>query len=129
MRYLCRVDPDTGGDEKIVVMPPCSHVMSNDNGQLTVGDGSGKTIDIVDNDKYGDATDPYLYLFDLKHQQTHKIAKHSSSWAVLDGDRQVTHPHPPFTPDEKQVLFSLDKDGKPALYLACIPDAILRVIQ
>lgn len=66
--YLCRVDPDTGGDEKIVAMPPCSHVMSNDNGQLAVGDGSGKPIDIVDNDKYGDATDPYLYLFDLKHQ-------------------------------------------------------------
>ncbi|RXA97692.1 MULTISPECIES: oligogalacturonate lyase family protein [Yersinia] len=129
VRYLCRVNPDSGLDEKIVAMPPCSHVMSNDNGQLAVGDGSGKPIDIVDNDNYGDATDPYLYLFDLKNKQTHRIAKHSSSWAVLDGDRQVTHPHPSFTPDEKSVLFSSDKDGQPALYLATLPDSILDSIQ
>jgi len=47
----------------------------------------------------------------------------------LDGDRQVTHPHPSFTPDEKAVLFSTDKDGKPALYLAEIPEDVLRQIH
>jgi oligogalacturonide lyase len=57
------------------------------------------------------------------------VARHSSSWRVLDGDRQVTHPHPSFTPDEKQVLFSSDKDGLPALYLADIPDHVLRSIH
>lgn len=129
IRYLCRVNPDSGLDEKLVEMPPCSHVMSNYDGQLAVGDGSGKPIDIADNEGYGDITDPFLYLFDLKKRQTHKIAKHGSSWLVLDGDRQVTHPHPSFTPDEKSVLFSSDKDGKPALYLASIPDSVLHNIQ
>ncbi len=129
VRYLCRVNMDSGEDEKIIAMPPCSHVMSNDNGTLVVGDGSGKPIDIADNDGYGDVTDPYLYLFDVKKKISHRVAKHSSSWRVLDGDRQVTHPHPSFTPDEKAVLFSSDKDGKPALYLAEIPDHILQTLH
>lgn len=129
VRYLCRVDGESGTDEKLLAMPPCSHVMSNETGTLVVGDGSGKPIDIADNAGYGDVTDPYLYLFDIKKQQTHKVARHSSSWRVLDGDRQVTHPHPSFTPDEKGVLFSSDKDGKPALYLAAIPDDVLRRIH
>ncbi|WNP36689.1 oligogalacturonate lyase family protein [Enterobacter kobei] len=129
VRWLCRVNGDSGKDEKLIAMPPCSHVMSNDSGTLVVGDGSGKPIDIADNAGYGDATDPYLYLFDIARKQTHKVARHSSSWRVLDGDRQVTHPHPSFTPDEKQVLFSSDKDGLPALYLADIPDHVLRSIH
>lgn len=129
VRYLSRVDPVTGEDEKLLAMPPCSHVMSNLDGTLVVGDGSGKPIDIADNKGYGDENDPFLYLFDIKKRQTHKIAKHSSSWRVLDGDRQVTHPHPSFTPDEKSVLFSSDVHGKPALYLASIPESVLRTIH
>ncbi|WP_226571301.1 oligogalacturonate lyase family protein [Mangrovibacter yixingensis] len=129
VRYLCRVDGETGQDEKLLAMPPCSHVMSNDDGTLAVGDGSGKPIDMADAEGYGDTTDPYLWLFDLRKKQYHKVARHSSSWEVLDGDRQVTHPHPSFTPDEKHVLFSSDKDGKPALYLAEIPADVLQQIQ
>jgi len=34
----------------------------------------------------------------------------------------VTHPHPSFTPDDSAVLFSSDKDGKPALYIARLPE-------
>jgi oligogalacturonide lyase len=37
---------------------------------------------------------------------------------VHKGSRQVTHPHPSFTPDERHVLFSSDAEGEPALYLA-----------
>ena len=39
-------------------------------------------------------------------------------WKVLDGDRQVTHPHPSFSPDNKWVLYTSDEEGMPALYLA-----------
>ncbi|PWC13407.1 oligogalacturonate lyase family protein [Brenneria corticis] len=129
IRYLSRVNPKTMVDEKLIAMPPCSHVMSNHDGSLVVGDGSGRPIDIADNKGYSDETDPFLYLFDINNRQVHKIAKHGSSWRVLDGDRQVTHPHPSFTPDEKNVLFSSDMHGKPALYLAAIPESILRVIN
>jgi len=34
----------------------------------------------------------------------------------------VTHPHPSFTPDGNTILFSTDKDGKPAVYLAKLPE-------
>ena len=44
--------------------------------------------------------------------------KHNSSWRVLKGDRQVTHPHPSFSPDNKYVLYSCDAEGEPALYMA-----------
>nr|WP_265332339.1 oligogalacturonate lyase family protein [Serratia odorifera] len=52
------------------------------------------------------------------------LAAHNSSWRVLDGDRQVTHPHPSFTPDDRQVLFTSDVEGKPALYLAELPEQL-----
>ncbi|MDU1024757.1 MAG: oligogalacturonate lyase family protein, partial [Leclercia adecarboxylata] len=32
--------------------------------------------------------------------------------------RQVTHPHPSFSPDNKWVLYTSDEEGMPALYLA-----------
>ena len=35
---------------------------------------------------------------------------------------QMTHPHPSFTPDESAILFSSDKDGKPAIYIAKLPE-------
>ncbi|EPJ5126397.1 oligogalacturonate lyase family protein, partial [Escherichia coli] len=55
----------------------------------------------------------------------HKLVKHNSSWRVLKGDRQVTHPHPSFSPDNKYVLYSCDAEGEPALYMAKIPEEIL----
>jgi choline dehydrogenase len=48
------------------------------------------------------------------------ICQHNSSWKVLDGDRQVTHPHPSFTPDNKWVLYTSDVEGMPALYLCAV---------
>ncbi|EFN7456351.1 oligogalacturonate lyase, partial [Escherichia coli] len=55
----------------------------------------------------------------------HKLVKHNSSWRVQKGDRQVTHPHPSFSPDNKYVLYSCDAEGEPALYMAKIPEEIL----
>jgi len=88
-------------------MPPCSHLMSNHDGSLIVGDGSGD--------------DPYLHLFDLQRGTAAPLARHDSSWRVYKRNRQVTHPHPSFTPDSRAVLYTSDVDGEPALYLAALP--------
>jgi oligogalacturonide lyase len=43
---------------------------------------------------------------------------------VGDGGQQPPGdaPAPSFTPDDSAILFSSDKDGKPAIYIAKLPD-------
>lgn len=106
-RHICRLDPATLQTRVLATMPPCSHLMSDHAGRRIVGDGSG--------------SDPYLHLFDLERGTSHRIARHDSSWRVRHGNRQVTHPHPSFTPDGRAVLYTSDADGEPALYLAELP--------
>jgi oligogalacturonide lyase len=122
-RWICRLDPVTLKETRLMKMPPCSHLMSNADGALIVGDGTGTPIDVADPAAHAIANDPYLWLFDIEAGTHRRICRHDSSWKVLDGDRQVTHPHPSFTPDEKAVLYSCDAQGLPALYLAEIPPA------
>jgi len=121
-RWICSLDPVTLDNRVLMTMPQCSHLMSNHDGTLIVGDGCGQAS--------GDSAasnamlmgDPYLHLFDLRAGTTRSIARHDSGWDVYKDSRQVTHPHPSFTPDEKQVLFSCDAERaqgvEPALYLA-----------
>ncbi len=118
-RWIRTLDPVTLQDQPLTRMPPCSHLMSNQDGTLIVGDGCGEAASADS----GSANamlkgDPFLHLFDLKAGTTRRIAHHDSSWGVYKGNRQVTHPHPSFTPDEKAVLFSADGVGEPGLYLA-----------
>jgi oligogalacturonide lyase len=126
-RWICGLDPVTLANERLALMPPCSHLMSNFDGSKLVGDGCGSPADVADAGAHTITTDPYLHLFNLKPRAgepaTQRIARHDSSWGVYKGSRQVTHPHPSFTPDEKQVLFSADAQGEPALYLADVPQA------
>jgi oligogalacturonide lyase len=117
-RWIWSLDPVTLENKRLTGMPPCSHLMSNFDGTLLVGDGCGSPADVADAGSHDIVTDPYLHLFDLKAGTHRSIARHDSSWKVHKGNRQVTHPHPSFTPDEKQVLFSSDAEGEPALYLA-----------
>jgi oligogalacturonide lyase len=117
-RAMCSLDPVTLQTKVLTTMPPCSHLMSNADGSLVVGDGSGTPVDVSDSSSHKVQNDPYLYVFDLKAGHTRKLARHDSSWRVYLGNRQVTHPHPSFTPDERQVLFTSDAEGEPALYLA-----------
>ncbi len=122
-RWIYSLDPVTLENKLLTAMPQCSHLMSNHDGTLIVGDGCGKASS-GDNEML--VGDPYLHLFDLRagsgHATTHPIARHDSGWDVYKDNRQVTHPHPSFTPDEKQVLFSCDaeraKGFEPAVYLA-----------
>lgn len=117
-RSIYRFDPQTGVNEEVMSMPACSHLMSNFDGSMLVGDGSGTPVDVNDTGSYTIDNDPYLYGFDVAKKTAFRIARHDTSWATVANSRQVTHPHPSFTPDEKAVLFSSDKDGKPALYIA-----------
>lgn len=111
-RYLYSADPVTLENQRLMAIPPCSHLMSNHDGSLVVGDGSPhNTGDISLND-------PFIWVFDVKSGEQKAICQHNSSWKVLDGDRQVTHPHPSFSPDNQWVLYSSDAEGMPALYLA-----------
>ncbi|ROP59601.1 oligogalacturonide lyase [Enterobacter sp. BIGb0383] len=111
-RYLYSADPITLENRQLMAIPPCSHLMSNHDGSLVVGDGSPhNTGDISLND-------PFIWVFDVKSGEQKAICQHNSSWKVLDGDRQVTHPHPSFSPDNQWVLYSSDAEGMPALYLA-----------
>jgi oligogalacturonide lyase len=103
--------------------------MSNENGTMLVGDGSGTPVDVQDTTSHTIENDPWLYLFDVKTRQYTPLAAHNSSWRVLDGDRQVTHPHPSFSPDDRHVLFTTDYEGLPALYLAEIPDAMRQALR
>lgn len=121
-RFIYRADPLTLQNQRITAIPPCSHLMSNHDGSLMVGDGANAPADVKDAGGYKIENDPYLYIFDIKNDTQRQIARHDTSWQVLEGDRQVTHPHPSFTPDDKQVLFTSDMHGKPALYLATLPN-------
>ena len=125
-RQICRYHPDSDRNEVLMTMPACSHLMSNENGSLLVGDGSGTPVDVQDTAGYTIDNDPWLYVFDVQQRRHFRLAGHHSSWRVLDGDRQVTHPHPSFTPDDRQVLFTSDYEGQPALYLATLPDSLTR---
>lgn len=95
--------------------------MSNFDGTLLVGDGSGTPVDVKDTGGYTIDNDPYLYGFNVAEKAWFRIARHDTSWDTFANSRQVTHPHPSFTPDDSAVLFTSDKDGKPALYLAEMP--------
>lgn len=111
-RYLYSADPVTLENRQLMEIPPCSHLMSNHDGSLVVGDGAPhNTGDISLND-------PFIWVFDLQTGDKKAICQHNSSWKVLDGDRQVTHPHPSFSPDGEWVLYTSDVEGMPALYLA-----------
>jgi oligogalacturonide lyase len=120
-RWIRAIDPVTLKDEVLAKTPPCSHFMSTYDGSRIVADGANAPVDIKDAG-YKAENDPYLYMFDLKQGTTRRIARHDSSWKVLNGDRQVTHPHPSFTPDETQVLYSCDAHGEPAVYLVEVPN-------
>lgn len=115
-RTIYRFDPDTGINTALMQMPACSHLMSNFDGTLLVGDGSGTPVDVKDISGYTIDNDPYLYVFDVAKQAYFRVARHDTSRATVANSRQVTHPHPSFTPDDSAILFSSDKDGKPAIY-------------
>jgi oligogalacturonide lyase len=53
-----------------MTMPACSHLMSNFDGTLLVGDGSGTPVDVKDTGGYSIDNDPYLYVFNVAKSAT-----------------------------------------------------------
>ncbi|MDY0969905.1 oligogalacturonate lyase family protein [Siccibacter turicensis] len=113
-RYLCAADPVTLENRELMTIPPCSHLMSNHDGSRVVGDGAPHKTGAID------LNDPFIWVFDVQRGSQTAVCQHNTSWKVLDGDRQVTHPHPSFSPDGKWVLYTSDAEGMPALYLAAV---------
>ena len=119
-RTIYRFDPESGVNEALMTMPACSHLMSNFDGTLLVGDGSGTPVDVKDTGGYSIDNDPGCMSLTWRKSAT------SASRAMIPRGRRwptaaVTHPHPSFTPDDSAILFSSDKDGKPAIYIAKLP--------
>ncbi len=119
-RYIYRLDPDSLDNELLMKMPNCSHLMSNYDGSMLVGDGADAPIDVEDQNHYHIENDPYIYLFDINKKTCYPLLSHNSSWEVFQDSRQVTHPHPSFTPDGSKILYTSDFEGKPSIYLASI---------
>lgn len=124
-RMIYIADPLTLENEPVMSMPPCSHLMSNYDGSLMVGDGCDTPVDVADGGSYEIENDPFLYIFDTKAKNYQRLAKHNSSWKVLDGDRQITHPHPSFLLDDSGILFTSDFEGVPAIYIAELPATLV----
>lgn len=120
-RMVYRYNPDVDINEKVMPIPACSHLMSNFDGSLLVGDGSGTPVDVKDTSGYTIENDPYLYVFDTSKKAGFRLARHDSSWATVHNSRQMTHPHPSFVPGDSAILFTSDKEGVPALYIASLP--------
>ncbi|MFV0574472.1 MAG: oligogalacturonate lyase family protein [Vibrio sp.] len=123
-RVIFKANPETLENEMIMEMPQCSHLMSNYDGSLMVGDGSDAPVDVNDLDGYDIENDPFLYILNMEKKSYARLAKHSTSWEVLGGDRQITHPHPSFTPGDTGVLFTSDFEGVPAVYIAEVPEEL-----
>ncbi len=116
-RYMQAVNPDTLENELLMEMPHCSHLMSNFDGSLVVGDGASVPDDVIDKDKHQFEADENIYVFDIKNKTVSVSCKHKTSWDVFMNNRQINHPHPSFCPKDERILYSSDCNGKPAVYL------------
>lgn len=98
-------------------MPACSHLMSNFYGTLLVmtAPAPRSTSRIP---RVTPSRTIRSCMSSMWPSASTTSCAHNTSWEVFEGNRQITHPHPSFTPDNRQVLFTSDVDGKPALYLA-----------
>lgn len=71
-----------------MTMPACSHLMSNFDGTLLVGDGSGTPVDVKDTGGYSIDNDPYLYVFNVAEKRYFRVARHDTSWATVANSRR-----------------------------------------
>jgi oligogalacturonide lyase len=112
----------TLADKPLMKMPPCSHLMSNADGTLhrrrRLRPGGRRGQRLGQRDAEGRPVPAPVR--PEGGPVSRDIAHHDSSWGVYKASRQVTHPHPSFTPDERAVLFSADGDREPGLYLAAL---------
>lgn len=88
-----------------------SHIQSNSDNSLVVGDGA--FLGPEDNDG-GNWIG--LITHDEGWCRVRRLCRHDTSWKT-----QIGHPHPIFSPDDKWVLFTSDRGGKCNVYMAEVP--------
>ena len=115
-RHIYSINPVTLENELIMAMPNCSHLMSNYDGTLLVGDGTCSPMDVANKNSHTIDTDNDLYVFNTVSKKYKSVGSHNSSWKVYKNSRQITHPHPSFTPDEKNIYYTSDYEGETAIY-------------
>ena len=76
------------------------HTESNSRGTLLVGDGMPKHADIS------------LYTIESGQAKQKVLFRHNSSY-----DDEEQHPHPQFSPDDKSIFFTSDRDGQSNIYI------------
>jgi oligogalacturonide lyase len=113
------IDPDTLKETIITEFTYSAHVFARPNGTWLVGDGQPATPVLPETGKDSVETManniPNLYLIDANGKGEEILCRHGSSFKPY-GNAQDCHPHPSFTPDSKEVVFSSDKDGLPSVY-------------
>ncbi|MGC8971066.1 MAG: oligogalacturonate lyase family protein [bacterium] len=87
--------------------PSPTHIQTNPTEDLFVGDGAFPTSDFKDGRDY---------IGLIKHSEDMckviPLCHHGSSWLT-----QESHPHPIFTPDGKNVIFTSDREGVCNVYM------------
>jgi oligogalacturonide lyase len=85
------------------------HVQSNSNNTLIVSDGYHPTpdFDLAEGQK-----SLSLHRIEGNNLSVERLCSSGTSWKT-----QFSHPHPIFSPDDKQVLFSAEVDGVNGVYL------------
>lgn len=96
------LDLGTMREDTLMSCPGCSHCASSKDNSKIVRDSQ---------------TDPFIYLVDVRAKNETPLCRHDTSWKSYGEDSQAAHPHASFSPDASRVVFSSDKDGRPAVYL------------
>lgn len=118
---ICMINPETLEEEVIVTLPRCSHFITSWDDKMIVADGAMPdkqfmTPELVPDDEKVKPEDLFIYLVDIEKKEYQKLVAHKSSFKNY-GHNQDTHPHPCFTPDNKNVIFTSDFEGMPAVYM------------
>lgn len=88
--------------------PKPMHVQVSSNEKFGVGDGAYLKGGFKDADQFMS-----LIKYEDNQAKMKPLCRHNNSW-----ESQISHPHPVFTPDDKNVVFNSDREGKVNIYLA-----------
>ena len=95
---------------------------------IDVTSGARKQICVSESSNGGSQwkTGRYALAADFEAARSGAKTTGTLSWMEVATDTvygpQWTHPHPSFSPDERMVVFTSDRDGHPQVYVAEIPD-------
>jgi Periplasmic component of the Tol biopolymer transport system len=113
------IDPETLSETIVAEFTYSAHVFASPDGRWFVADGQPAQPVLPETGKDSLETManniPNLYLIDSDSGREEVLCRHGSSFKPY-GNAQDCHPHPSFAPDSKSVLFSSDRDGRPAVY-------------